>query len=318
MSKNQNKLDLSSPINSSSSKEESVDMSHLVLSLIDESAYLADVLNCSLRLMELFDADKIVDCVVNDFRKSCQADIRIWRLGEMLPVLMGTASLPLPQSSQEQDSILDAVIQASEQETGTFNFNGCDFHRDGQYVMEIVTIPKDRPYTTYISTLYFRHLVRSLNNLSDRLVIAKAFNEIREILDLKERLEGSLHDIRDQSNNSISAISEYIEEIIETSQELQNNKKRAQRIEELAHMAINETQLGDLTNQKIFASLHNLETLFSRLTNSLDTTSKEYLESLYQPKPQTPSEGVVSNSLLQGQVEVDQSAVDSLLADLGL
>ncbi|MGK5093581.1 hypothetical protein WDW89_16425 [Deltaproteobacteria bacterium TL4] len=296
--------------------DSNVDLSDIVLSLIDESSYLADVLHCSLKLMELFDPDEMVDCVIEEYHKSFNGTLRVWRVGEAIPVIMGNNTGEMTEA--ELDEEMGHVLEA--EESGKFRYivHNKELFFEGNYVMEVIGIPVENYNAIYIATLYFRHLIRALTTLKDRLVIVKAFQAIHEILDLKKRLEGSLHDIRDQSNTSISQISEYLDQIICIGDEIRNNTRRAEQIHEIANKALNETQIGDLTNQKIFASLHNLEKLFERLTNSLDSTSKKYLESIYEPSDMKSYGNVVSESLISGNNPVDQSSVDDLLAELGL
>ncbi|MBF0236149.1 MAG: hypothetical protein HQM12_00470 [SAR324 cluster bacterium] len=297
----------------------SMNMSDLVVSLVNESALLADVLHCSLQLLELFDPDEIVDLVVISFRKSCQGELRVWTIKDMMPVQMGQESVK-PENPQDMDLIMDRVMQVMDNEKFRQTIDQYDFFHEGNHVMEVVSVPTSKYDAAYIASLYFKHMLRALNNLKDRLVIVKTFQAIREIMDLKGKLENSLHDIRHHSNNSIVVISDLLQEVIDISGDIRNNVKRAGQIQDIAYAAMNETQIGDLTNQKIFASLHNLELLFIRLKDSLDSTSRKYLESLYQPTNiANSSENVVSESLIQGpEQQSNQNAVDDLLAELGL
>lgn len=294
---------------------EDMNMSDLVLSLVNESALLADVLHSSLQLMEIFDLEEMVDCVIHAFQKSCKTEVRFWRTANPEPILLGTQGKPLPQEDLERQKIIERVKQAFQMSKFNVTLDEQEFLCDGGYLMEITDLSEEKINVAYIATLYFRHLIRALNLLKDHLVIAKAFHEIREMLNLKERLEGSLKDIKDQSNSSLSNISANLEKISALAEKPNENK---QEIQSLAMIALNETQVGDLTNQKIFASLHNLETLFVKFTSNLDVTSKQYLDSLYQPSESVViTEEVTSSSIIEGKA-ADQNAVDDLLAELGL
>lgn len=292
-----------------------MDMDDLVKSLINESAYLREVLNCSFRLAEIFDPDHMADLVAESFNSTCKGVLRVWRNGKDGPVVMGTTPHPLPKG-RAQSKLLKHVQQAFEDQKLQVSLDGFEGLWEVGHVMEFVQLPDDYPYATYLGTLYFKHLVQALNTLKDRLVIAKAYQEIREILELKNRVENGLQDIKDHSTLSINRITDHLEEIINLSRQKQDDISLP-HLNQLAVDALNETQVGDLTNQKIFASLKNLETLFFKLTDSLDPMSKNYLNSISKPKEPLQTENVVSQSIMKGEAS-DQSSVDALLAELGL
>ena len=69
----------------------------------------------------------------------------------------------------------------------------------------------------------------ALNTLKDRLVIAKAY-QVKEIIELKGRVEGSLNDIKDQSNSSINTISDHLSEIIAVTHEIEGEPDNRQKL----------------------------------------------------------------------------------------
>ena len=299
---------------STSSDLENVAISDILRNLVYENSDLASILECSLELMDLFDPDSMVDHVISSYQQHCTSRIQVWQINSNLIQTLGRLNTP----NEEEFLQISETIQKEIVEGKQSNYakDDWEYRSESKYVLVMQHSAK-KYQDFYIASLYFRHLIRALNTLKDRLVIAKAYQEIKEIIELKGRVEGSLNDIKDQSNSSINTISDHLSEIIAVADEIEGESDNKTKIHDLANEALNETQMGDLTNQKVLASLHNLEDLFVRLTNSLDETSKNYLQSLYQPSTlQDPNE-VVSESLMEGQ-KADQQAIDSLLADLGL
>lgn len=317
MKKQSDKLNYLSSKNSTGEESE-INYSEIIMSLVSESAYLGDILECSLELMELFDPDEMVDCVNNRFNKSCDGEFRIWRFGDDEILLIGKNPPPLPTDEKELISLKEKVKLASKEEKELVTVEGEEFLLQRPYILEMVNQGKGQnPF--YLASLYFRHLVRAFDYLKDRLVLVKAFREIQELLELKSKVEGSLQDIQNHSNFSIGKISEALDKIYELSHEIKENKEISDSIRQAASQALNETQIGDINNQRIFASLHNLERLFLKLKDSLDPISKSYFDSMYTPLNVTDEvENLVSASLVERDKKSDQSSVDDLLAELGL